>query len=342
MSRFLPVLLVVASCAGGSPAGSLPDDGPEPSPQGIGLTPLTELSAAGYKGLPGGLYPGGLDRPPADHAAAGLTALAQVQPLDFEGRPDPDGAIVLISVGMSNTSGEFCCREWNFMALAAADPAVDRESLVIVNGARGGQTPDTWDEPEDSNYEYVSSALLRPRDLSSRQVQIAWVKEANALPTVPLPASNADAYELEAGLGRMVRAMKVAWPNLRIVFFSSRIFAGYARTGLNPEPYAYESGFSVSGVIAAQIEQSRTGRVDPEAGDVSLAGGAPWLAWGPYMWADGPEPREDGLVWLEEDFREDGTHPAPSGQEKVARMLLDFFKTSPYAQCWFLGGGNCQ
>ncbi len=71
-------------------------------------------------------------------------------------------------------------------------------------------------------------------------------------------------------------------------------------------------------------------------------GGAPWLAWGPYLWADGANPRDDGLVWLPADFQDDGTHPSPSGEEKVGRLLLEFFRSSPFAQCWFLAGRTCQ
>jgi hypothetical protein len=44
-----------------------------------------------------------------------------------------------------------------------------------------------------------------------------------------------------------------------------------------------------------------------------------------------------GLTYERADLREsDGTHPAPGAQRKVARMLLDFFKTDATARIWFL------
>jgi hypothetical protein len=65
------------------------------------------------------------------------------------------------------------------------------------------------------------------------------------------------------------------------------------------------------------------------------------VAWAAYLWADGMNPRSDGLFWEPDDFAADGTHPSIRGRSKVGLLLLDFFKGSDHARCWFLAGGNC-
>src|SRR5437762_5479084 len=317
-----------------------------------GRIPLPDLAGNSYKGFVGGLYPGGSNTEPAAHAAAGQARAQAVTPLDASGAPSAGGKVVLLSLGMSNTTQEFCaagstttsCSSWSFMGQAAADVGVNHATLAIVNGARGGQDAQTWDVATDANYDSVRDNRLLPLGLTERQVQVVWVKQADAGPRDSLASAQADAYALESRLANIARALKTHYPNLKVIFFSSRIYAGYATTTLNPEPFAYESGFAVKWLSQAPIDQMSNGGTvtDARAGDLNYNSGAAWLAWGPYLWADGMTPRQgDGLVWQSTDFVQDGTHPSQTGQQKVGTMLLTFFKTSPFTKCWFLKTGNC-
>lgn len=348
LTLLLALILAAATCEG-SPYMP-PDDGGNPSPGDPppkDLVPLSDLGTHKYLGrFEGGLYPGGADEPPSDHLAAGLERARRIRPLDATGRPDPEGKVVLLSIGMSNTNAEFCgglgvdCREGAFAEQAQADPEVDHRHLVIVNGAQGGEAAGEWDSPSEETYAVVRDRALAPFGLDETQVQVVWLKQAHPQPTVPLPGAASDAVLLERDLGEIVRSLTRHYPNVQLVFVSSRSYGGYATTTLNPEPYAYESGFAVKWLVEAQIEQARTGAVDPVAGDLALDR-YPWLGWGPYLWTNGAEGRADGLEWLPEDVKRDGTHPAQSGIVKIGDLLLDFFKSSPVTRCWFLAGLDC-
>jgi hypothetical protein len=311
--------------------------------------PLIDMGSQTYQGFAGGLYENGTNSVPADHAKVGLSRSALIQPLDRSGAPSSTGKIVLLSIGMSNTSDEWCGTASNctspssvsFMGKARANSSVNHSTLAIVNGAQGGQDAKTWTSPGAPNYDMVKKFRLAPLGLSERQVEVIWLKEADARPTVALPSTSADAYVLETNLGAILRALAVRYPNLREVFLSSRIYAGFATTALNPEPYAYESGFSVKWLVQAQINQMRNNGtvVDARAGDLNYNGMSAWIAWGAYLWADGPNPRSDGLRWLRPDFQSDGTHPSSSGIGKVSTMLMRFFLNSRFTKCWFTAAG---
>jgi len=102
---------------------------------------------------------------------------------------------------------------------------------------------------------------------------------------------------------------------------------------LNPEPWAYESGFAVKWLIEQQIMGDKSLNYNADKGAVK----APWLSWGPYLWANGTTKRADGLFYAREDLGNDGTHPTASGNDKVAKLLLEFFKTDSTTKPWFVG-----
>jgi hypothetical protein len=299
--------------------------------------PLTDLGAGRYKGFQGGLYENGTNEVPRDHASDGLALAAQVKPIR--------GNFVLLAIGMSNTVIEFR----GFQALVSGDNRVNHATMAVLNGAKGSMTGCFWRFATENpvlggcraprfihnQYDRIRDEVLTPAGLSEDQVEVIWVNNANPRPEVALPASDAEAYVYEKQMGEMARAARARYPNLKLMFISSRIYAGYATVPLNPEPYAYEYGFSVKWLIQAQVEQMRSGKVDPIAGDLNYKKGvAPWIAWGPYLWADGTVSRTDGLTWKASEFQEDGTHPNKDGVDKVAHSLEDFFMASAYA-AWF-------
>lgn len=286
-------------------------------------TPLTEMGSALYKTRDGGLYGGGRNTMPATHARAGRHLAEAIAPLDTLGQPDPAGAIVLLSIGMSNATQEFGA----FQAMADTF-ALRNPRVVVVDGAQGGQTASIIRNPDAQFWSVIERQRLPARGVRPAQVQAVWLKEANAGLTQAFPVH---AEMLRDDLAAVVRVLRAKYPNLMQVFLSSRTYGGYATTTLNPEPYAYESGFAVQWLVRAQIDG------DPALNYDDTNPQAPWLAWGPYLWASGATPRTDnGLVWLPTDVAADGTHPSTSGRQKVGRLLLDFFRTDSLTVPWFL------
>jgi len=300
-----------------------------------GLVPITEMGEARYQGQTGGLYGNGLNTPPERHMQAAKEQTGLVQPLDANGVASETGKIALISLGMSNTTQEFSV----FKKLADADPGKSPR-VVIVDCAQGGQAAYQWAHPgQDAKKPSpwpVMEQRLQDARVEPNQVQVVWMKQAEIQPAQygDFPSH---AEVLRDNMGLILRMLKARFPNLRVAYLSSRIYAGYATTALNPEPYAYESAFAVRWLIEAQINNDPNLNWDATKGPVV----APLLLWGPYLWADGTRPRaDDGLVWRREDLGADGTHPSTSGRQKVARMLLDLFKTNADARQWFSGPLN--
>jgi hypothetical protein len=291
---------------------------------------LIDMTASDfYHGEEGGLYGNGENALPANnpHMVKAYEATLNIQPRDANGVVDQaNGRIGFISIGMSNARAEF--GKFEETAGAEKSPAV-----VIVNGAQPGKVASEWAHPNPETDPWVYLAdKIDTAGLSPAQVQVVWLKEANANPNPNVDAFPVYAQNLRDDMATIVRRVRTDYPNVGIVYFSSRIYGGYAGILLNPEPFAYEGGFSVRWLIQDQIAGGGASGVTYQ--------NAPVLLWGPYLWADGLTPRSDGLVWTCNDFEIDGVHPAESAREKVAGMLKDFFTSDGLAKTWYGATGT--
>lgn len=303
-------------------------DGPAPAApaprEKTGLIPLSDMTADDrYQGEDGGLYGAGRNAPPATHENAARVELSQIRPLNAAGEPAETGRVVFISISMSNATQEFS----RFKQLADADSAKS-DLLTIVDCAQGGQAMAEW-APADARPWTVAEQTLARAGVTSRQVQVAWIKLANKGPRGTLKEHG---RKLEQDTTAVIQNAKSRFPNLRIAYLSSRIYGGYAVNALNPEPYAYESAFVARWLIQNQVKGDAALNYSAEKGPIK----APLLLWGPYLWADGTSPRKsDQLIYTRGDLAGDGTHPSDAGRTKVARLMVDFFKTDPLSKTWF-------
>ncbi len=316
----VPIDLGVASQATPLPMGCT-----GPTCASTGLVALTDLTGGDYLGVPGGLYCGANTRPAA-YEAEGVALGQGIVPLSAAGTPDPSGHNALVSIGMSNTTQEFS----RFITKYDMDP-LKHPSLVLVDGAMGAHATPQWIDPQNDAWTNLTSRLMT-RGVTDAQVVALWVKLAQQSPQTECtsagfmePCFPAHADKLAADIRTILGMLTARFQNLQIIYLSSRIYAGYATTQLNPEPYAYQSGFSVKKLVVEKI-----------MGDPAAAA-LPYLSWGPYLWSDGTTENAEGLSWTVNELQPDGTHPAGAGQDKVADLLFEFFTTDATAAPWFVG-----
>ena len=189
----------------------------------VGFPPINDLGQSLWRGLQGGLYPDGQNTPPLDHNAAALGIASQIVPMDINGDPDAGGKIVLLSIGLSNTSLEF------EQFLAVADTAQNlNPALAIVNGAQGGHSIDDINDASTDYWDVINDRL-NSEGLSRFQVQAIWFKQAERKPQ---DTTLAHIDVLKEKYKTAVLISKTQFPNLKIAYLSSRIYAGYAASDL--------------------------------------------------------------------------------------------------------------
>jgi hypothetical protein len=285
------------------------------------LVPINDLGTGFYRQYQGGLYANGSNVDDPTHHSYGVSMAQTVQPLDSDGNPNPNGKYALLTIGHSNTqdvSGEL-------VTLASSDPTKN-PSLVLVNGASGSSSADELQDPNSYFWSLMTNNYLPNAGVSPQQVEIVWLNDVDVSHPPSIPA-------LQTMLETIARNVLSKFPNTKILYLSSVNYTAYSN-GLKdsqPEPPAYEAGFSMKAVIQDQINGGGNLNYNPANGPVV----APWTAWAAYYWTNGLLGRSDGLTWSCQDNIGDGVHPATSGRVKAAAQLLNFMKTDDTAVPWF-------
>lgn len=296
------------------------------------LIDLPDLGTGSYMGSEGGLYPGGTNVPPAAHENDGLSLAKSIVPLDADGNPDPKGKYVLLGLGVSISRTMFS----TFRLTEQVDPTVN-PNLVIVNGAIDGSDSPYWADYTDGVWQSVLNFYLPYENVTPQQVVAVWAMIPHSQPKGTYPS---DMTEQTNDVIAAIQNMKKYFPNLKLAYLESMHYGGYAKNDpiILPEPYAYETGFSVQSIIADQINGEPSLNYNPSKGPVM----APWLSWGTYDWANGMIANGDtwynsaDLEWSCSDLGPDGVHASVYGGQKDAALITGFFKTDPTTIPWFL------
>jgi hypothetical protein len=291
------------------------------------LLPLNAPQFGRHEGFEGGLYADGKNTPHGAHAEALRRMCAAVQPLDAQGRPDPEGRIVVIGVGAS------VCRQI-FEALEESGPSAvaKRPEVVFVNCARGGHDVNKISDPERRYWEYAKEAVTKA-GFSPAQVQVAWYQSDDLRDTKDdFPGRP---RRLQESIARNMRELKSHFPNTRLCYHSARHTTAFMPDdegkAKHAEPRPWHVGWSVKWLIEAQSGGATGLKFDgPDAV-------APLAAWATYFWTDADTPRADGYHWTRDMNVKDGVHLSAAGQTRVAGELLAFWRTNEFARMWFAG-----
>ena len=292
----------------------------------VPAVPINDLGTGTYLGVEGGIYGGGSNvRPPA-HDSAGVSIAQGIGPLDSNGNPDPNGQYAMLAIGVSVTRTVMN----QFAPLEQADPALHSQ-FQIVNGAIDGTTGHDWADVNSGVWQTVLNYYLQYANVSPKQIVAAYV-------FIPYPG-NGPGFTFPGYLAnqesdyiKIAQNLHTYFPNLQLEYMTSAFYGGYSAASY-PEPHPYESGFAYATVIEDQINGDPALNYNPANGPVM----APWLSWGPYIWANGLNPRSDGLTWSCQDIANDGTHPSsPQGRDKTAGLIVNDFKFDDTIVPWFL------
>ena len=214
---------------------------------------------------------------------------------------------------MSNAKGL-----WDtFKDDAVADPLKDPD-VEVVNGAQPGGATSGWANAGSSKTWGELDESLGNAGVTKADVTVIWFVTHNAVGNTSVENY---ATDLERDARDVLDIFVNEFPNLKIVWLQPMIYAGYSTASGNQEPHAHESGAVVQRLLVGQNWPF-------------------FVGYAPYLWADGTDPRNDGLTWLCSDFKEDGNHPDVGAKRKHSDALLQFFHEDSVASIGYLDAGT--
>lgn len=257
-----------------------------------------------YMGEQGGLYPGGLNTPPAAYLAQ-LGALAT----DLA----DDDQLVVMGLGMSMMQN----------ALAGFGPFLNEpevnDNLVLINGAIGSNQQ-RWEDPNYWGWN-VGMQALAGAGLTAADVRVVLYHNSWSGPSGTFPEYAEmvrDSFAITMGI------IQDKYPNVDLILVNSRHYGGWNDDSKQPEPFAFWEGFSVKWLIEDRISC------------VSDCGAL--LAWNAYQWNTWPSSfgLPDGTIWPENYFVADGLHLSQAGQAVSGELWHEYLSGTSFTAAWYL------
>ncbi|MBK7038092.1 MAG: T9SS type A sorting domain-containing protein [Bacteroidetes bacterium] len=290
-----------------------------------GLTPFLDLQTGYYLGYQAGLYPGGSNELTGPHLKSGKTIANGIKPLDGDGNINFGDGVVLVAGFGPSVPGHIYNKFVEHVRTPSdkydLNPCLDALNLC-VGGKDIGYA--TIDSTSDS---YWESLVQKVYDVgyTPEQVQIGWMYFNSKGLTVP-PIFPDKALETKALDIIFINKAKEHFPNLKIMYISSRHFGGYADTSIVEyyslaEPTSYQNSWTVKWLVEEQINNT-----NPMLQYKGANPKAPYIMWGPNFWCDGDAKRDydDKKYICELSYSaSDGYHLSDQQDSKDALDILD-------------------
>ncbi len=280
------------------------------------LVPLNELGGGAYMGFKGGLYADGKNEPSGAHADALKARCAQIQPLDADGKPSPQGSIVIAGVGASVCRQIFDQLEQTGEQTAGISPTVK-----FVNCAVGGADVN---KIADKRYWAKAEQALVAQGLTAAQVQVVWYQSDNLRDTRDNFPGRPQC--LQATFAEQMKLIAKHFPNARLCYHSARHTTAFMPDDEGKAKHAEPRPYHVGWAVKWLVESADNGK-----------DGTPLVTWAGYFWTDGEKPRADGYRWTRDMNVADGVHLTDAGRERVAKELCEFWSRDAFAKTWFTG-----
>lgn len=282
-------------------------------PQGTGNIPLNDPDLFTWNGEQSGLYPWGNEMISNAYESKYQSVSESIHPSSFSGLRTSHPKVVVLTIGGSTPAIMF----EGFVHAQQNDPGFGADLLFINGGQNAMDFSDLLDP--NTNYWNNLEALLNTHAATPEDVQVMFCIEDNLR---SLDTTFSRATLLKNNYAQLMDIIRTHYPNCKLFLAADRGYSGYTDDPHHDEPIGYLNGWGVKLFVADYING-----VLPEY---------PVVNWLDYYWADGENPRWDGLTYSQSDFSGPAyVHLHQDKADALAETTHEKLKADPAASNWY-------
>lgn len=282
-------------------------------PQGTGNIPLNDPDLFTWNGEQSGLYPWGNEMISNDYQSFYASVSQSIHPSSFSGLRTSHPKVVVLGIGGSTPGILFN----GFIHAQQNDPGFGSDLLFINGGINAMDLSDLLDPA--TNYWNNMETLLNNNAATAEDVQVMFCVEDNLR---SVDTSFARATLLKDNYIQLMEIIRNHYPNCKLFLVADRAYSGYTDDPHHHEPIGYLNGWGVKLFVEDYIN-----------GELPQY---PVINWLDYYWADGENPRWDGLTYSQSDFSGPAyVHIKQEKADEITAVTHEKLKADPSASYWY-------